>query len=545
MNQFKALTYSALALATLSLSSCNDWLTEETPGTTKVSEFFTSLSTAEAVVNAAYVPMTWEFGTTYYPEWYFGDIVSDDALKGGQDINDGADLRELENFKANSDNEILLEYYRAQWQGIQRANLAIDEIPTTRIETEGDEAEKQAKYRDRYLGEAYFLRGFYYFRLARMFGGMPLIDYVIKSSNQWAQTRSTMDETLNFAIEDFKRAENLLWKKDKYSNEELGRATKGAAQAMLLKANLYRADYLRNAGNETEAQKYFAEAAKWGKEVIQSRQYSLWPNYLDNFRLANENGRESVFEIQYTEEATSDYGGEGYTRGTMTTILQRSRSSAFGEAGWGYDRPTQNLYNEYEAGDARRDETILVPTDEQIETPAQEIYCGDRMLNRKYAMYNDGTNGGIYKLAHATRSPKNNIQIRYADVLLMYAEACCESGDLPSAKSALKEVRDRAGLSQFPYTAVIQGQTVTFNDNQEDLRKAIRHERRVELAMEGHRWFDLTRWGIAKETMDTYMAGETEEAKELYGTFQKGKHELFPIPSKEIDLSGIEQNPNW
>lgn len=545
MNQFKALTYSALALATLSLSSCNDWLTEETPGTTKVSEFFTSLSTAEAVVNAAYVPMTWEFGTTYYPEWYFGDIVSDDALKGGQDINDGADLRELENFKANSDNEILLEYYRAQWQGIQRANLAIDEIPTTRIETEGDEAEKQAKYRDRYLGEAYFLRGFYYFRLARMFGGMPLIDYVIKSSNQWAQTRSTMDETLNFAIEDFKRAENLLWKKDKYSDEELGRATKGAAQAMLLKANLYRADYLRNAGNETEAQKYFAEAAKWGKEVIQSRQYSLWPNYLDNFRLTNENGRESVFEIQYTEEATSDYGGEGYTRGTMTTILQRSRSSAFGEAGWGYDRPTQNLYNEYEAGDARRDETILVPTDEQIETPAQEIYCGDRMLNRKYAMYNDGANGGIYKLAHATRSPKNNIQIRYADVLLMYAEACCESGDLPSAKTALKEVRDRAGLSQFPYTAVIQGQTVTFNDNQEDLRKAIRHERRVELAMEGHRWFDLTRWGIAKETMDTYMAGETEEAKELYGTFQKGKHELFPIPSKEIDLSGIEQNPNW
>lgn len=545
MNQFKALTYSALALATLSLSSCNDWLTEETPGTTKVSEFFTSLSTAEAVVNAAYVPMTWEFGTTYYPEWYFGDIVSDDALKGGQDINDGADLRELENFKANSDNEILLEYYRAQWQGIQRANLAIDEIPTTRIETEGDEAEKQAKYRDRYLGEAYFLRGFYYFRLARMFGGMPLIAYVIKSSNQWAQTRSTMDETLNFAIEDFKRAENLLWEKDKYSDEELGRATKGAAQAMLLKANLYRADYQRNAGNETEAQKYFAEAAKWGKEVIESRQYSLWPNYLNNFRLANENGRESVFEIQYTEEATSDYGGEGYTRGTMTTILQRSRSSAFGEAGWGYNRPTQNLYNEYEAGDARRDETILIPTDEQIETPAQEIYCGDRMLNRKYAMYNDGTNGGIYKLAHATRSPKNNIQIRYADVLLMYAEACCETGDLPSAKTALKEVRDRAGLSQFPYTAVIQGQTVTFNDNQEDLRKAIRHERRVELAMEGHRWFDLTRWGIAKETMDTYMAGETEEAKELYGTFQKGKHELFPIPSKEIDLSGIEQNPNW
>ena len=127
------------------------------------------------------------------------------------------------------------------------------------------------------------------------------------------------------------------------------------------------------------------------------------------------------------------------------------------------------------------------------------------MLNKKYAMYTDGTTGGIYKLAHPTRSPKNNIQIRYADVLLMYAEACCETGDLPSAKAALKEVRDRVGLPQFPYTATIQGRRVTFTDNQADLRTAIRHERRVELAMEGHRWFDLTRWGIAKETMDNYI----------------------------------------
>ena len=128
MKPFKTLTYSALALATIAFSSCNDWLTEVTPGTTKVSEFFTSLPTAEAVVNAAYVPMTWEFGATYYPEWYFGDIVSDDALKGGQDVNDGADLRELENFKANSDNEIVLDYYRSQWQGVQRANLAIEQF---------------------------------------------------------------------------------------------------------------------------------------------------------------------------------------------------------------------------------------------------------------------------------------------------------------------------------------------------------------------------------------------------------------------------------
>ena len=242
MKPFKTLTYSALALATIAFSSCNDWLTEETPGTTKVSEFFTSLPTAEAVVNAAYVPMAWEFGATYYPEWYFGDIVSDDALKGGQDVNDGADLRELENFKANSDNEIVLDYYRSQWQGVQRANLAIEQIPTTRIDTLTADSTKERKYRDRYLGEAYFMRGYYYFRLARMFGGMPLIDFVVKSSNEWAQKRATLDETMKFIIDDFTHAESLLWLKDKYSDEELGRATKGAAQAMLLKAYLYRAD---------------------------------------------------------------------------------------------------------------------------------------------------------------------------------------------------------------------------------------------------------------------------------------------------------------
>jgi len=180
-----------------------------------------------------------------------------------------------------------------------------------------------------------------------------------------------------------------------------------------------------------------------------------------------------------------------------------------------------------------------------MDTPAQETYLGDSLCSRKYAMYTDGTNGGCYKLTHDSRGPLNNKQIRYSDVLLMYAEACCESGDLASAKAALNEIRSRVGLSTFPYTAKIQGKEVTFSDTQSDLRTAIRHERRVELAMEGHRWFDLCRWGIAKETMDAYLAQETPEAKAESAPFEKGKHELFPIPSQEIDITGIAQNPNY
>ena len=532
----------AMVAIALSMTACNDWLTEDTPGTNNRSEYFTSIATAENVVNAAYVPLAWEFGQTYYSEWYIGDIASDDALKGGQSVSDGGDAYDIDNFKTNTNNELILEYYRAQWQGVARCNLALEEIPKTRI-NENDNAE--VALRTRYMGEAYFLRAYYYFRLTRVFGGMPLIDYVIDSSNKWSQTRATRDETFQFIIADLENANKLLVKRSTMKADDLGRATKGAAQAMLLKVNLYRGNFLAQEGDAQGANESYAKAKAWGDSIITSGQYGLDGEFFTNFTLAGENDLESVFDIQYVEDPTSDYGeGEGFTRGTFTLILQRSRSNAYGQAGWGFDKPTQNLFDEFEPGDIRRDLTILNPTDDEIETPAQEIYLGDRYLNRKYAMYTE-TNGKIYHLTHDSRGPLNNKQIRYSDVLLMYAEVCCELGDLGSAKAALNQVRARVGLQPFPYSATIQDKAVTFTDNQADLRQAIRHERRVELAMEAHRWFDLCRWGIAKETIDAYMATETAECKAEFGNFQKGKNELFPIPSKEIDLSGVAQNPGY
>ena len=535
------INYIACAMLATSLSSCNDWLTDDTPGSTKLDEAFTSLDVAVETANAVYVPLMWEYsGTTYYPEWFVGDVVSDDALKGGQYIQDMAVVRDMENFKTTTNNEFLLCYYRAQWQGISRANLAIQEIPKTRVK------EDEKPTLNRLVGEAKFLRAYYYFRLCRMFGGMPLVDFVVDSNEKWHQERVSQDSTYAFIIKDLEAAEAVLPLKNKYAATDLGRATKGAAQAMLLKANLYRAGFLAQNGKNEAAQAAYKEAVKWGRLVVESNQYDLDGEYFTNFLLKGENDKESVFEIQYVEDPMSDYGeGEGFSRGTFTLILQRSRSKHFGETGWGFNKPTENLYNEFEPNDPRRDETIWRPAAGDMDTPAQEIYLGDSLCSRKYAMYTDGTNGGCYHLTHDSRGPLNNKQIRYSDVLLMYAEACCETGDLPTAKWALKKVRDRVGLPSFPYTATIQGKSVTYQDTQEDLRKAIRHERRVELAMEGHRWFDLCRWGIAKETMDAYLAGESAEAQAESAPFQKGKHELFPIPSKEIDITGIAQNPNY
>lgn len=538
----KKYIYFTALLTALSLTSCNDWLTAETPGTTKLKEAFTGIDVAVNTTNAVYVPMMWEYGnnTTYYPEWFIGDVVSDDALKGGQYLQDMPAVRDMENFKTTTNNALLLGYYRALWQGISRANLAIQEVPGTRVK-KGEEGTL-----DRLVGEAKFLRAYYYFRLCRVFGGMPLVDFVVDSSEKWHQERTTQDATYQFIIKDLEDAEKVLPMKSKYAAEDLGRVTQGAAQAMLMKANLYRAGFLKQAGNESEAKKCYEAAAAWGKKVIDSNQYSLDNEYFDNFMLAGENDKESVFEIQYVEDGMSDYGeGEGFTRGTFTLILQRSRSAHFGQAGWGFNKPTENLYNEYEPNDPRRDETIWRPAEGEMDTPAQEIYLGDSLCNRKYAMYTDGPHGKCYQLTHDSRGPLNNKQIRYSDVLLMYAEACCETGDLATAKYYLNKVRERVHLADFPYTAKIQGNDVTFADNQEDLRKAIRHERRVELAMEGHRWFDLCRWGIAKETMDAYIQQETPEAKAESAEFIKGKHELFPIPSQEIEISGIAQNPNY
>ncbi|MBR1803921.1 MAG: RagB/SusD family nutrient uptake outer membrane protein [Muribaculaceae bacterium] len=533
-----------MVTAMAGLSSCNDWLTEDTPGTNKRGDYFVNTETAIEVVDAAYVPLMWEYGTksTYYSEWFIGDIVSDDALKGGGSLSDMADAYDMENFKTNVDNSLLRGFYEAQWQGIQRANLALESIEPLEVDMDAQFTEAM---KARLLAEAHFLRAYYYFRLVRVFGGMPLNDRVVDSSNKINHERASQLETYDFIIADLLAAQEALPLKSKYAATDMGRVTQGAAQAMLLKAYLYKAGFQKQQGEN--ASDSYAQAVKWGEEVVKIKQYSLCPTYFDNFTLAGENGQESVFEIQYIEDPRSDYGeGEGFSRGTFTLIMQRPRSGFNdSETGWGFDRPTQNLYDEFETGDLRRDATIMQQESGEIDETS--LYLGNSYYNRKYAQTTDGPNATWYHLTHHSRGPLNYRLIRYSDALLMYAEACCELGDLAPAVTALNRVRSRVNLPSFPYTATIQGQSVAFTSSQADLRRAIRHERRVELAMEGNRWFDLCRWGIAKETMDAYIAGENDEVKAEYGIFQKGKHELMPIPSEERQLANgkLAQNPGY
>jgi hypothetical protein len=528
----KYIAIAALVAAGMGLTSCNDWLKEESPGVNQLEDFFTGGAVCVQVVNACYAPLAWEYNNTYFSEWYIGDIASDDALKGGQDTADDSNAYDIDNFKVNISNGIILDYYRAKYQGIARCNLALREIAD--VEPDDDMTEDR---KNCLLGEAYFLRGFYYFQLVRVFGGVPLVDDVIDSSEQWQQPRATVDAVYEHIISDLTKAESLLWNRSKYTSDDLGRATKGAAQAMLCKAYLYHKDY--------------DNAYTWGKKWVEeqyNKEYSLVSDYSSLFTLAGENCSESVFEIQYMEDPTSDYGeGYGFTRGTFTSILCRPRASVLGaQKGWGFDHPTQNLYDEYETGDPRRDMTIG-SYDESISQEVEMNYLGSPYYNIKNSYAENGT---FPSLAHDSRSPMNYKLIRASDVLLLYAEAALESGrDLTAAKWALEQVRSRARnmsadssvLPAFPYGS--------YSDNAADLRKAIRHERRVELAMEGHRWFDLVRWDIAYEVLDkdngSYGKNESEEARAEMANFIKGKNELFPIPSEEINLNPMDQNPGY
>ena len=294
----------------------------------------------------------------------------------------------------------------------------------------------------------------------------------------------------------------------------------------------------------------YDEAYTWGKKFFeeQASEYSLFSNYADNFNLAGENGAESVFEIQYMADPTSDYGeGFGFTRGTFTTILTRPRMSTLGgNAGWGWDHPTQNLYDEFEAGDPRLAQTIGIPDEEAIDE-IEVNYLGSPYYNIKTSYYEAGT---FPNLDHASRAPLNSRLVRLSDVMLMYAEAALESGkDLGIAKTMLENVRSRARVMAGGNVLPAFPNYLGYSDNTESLRQALRHERRVELGMEGHRWFDLVRWGIAYEVMDkdngSYGKNESEEARAEMASFVPGKNELFPIPSEEIILNPMEQNPGY
>lgn len=479
----------------LTFSACSDDFLERNPkGNLTAETFFETQDHAIWATNAVYANFrSWEYcGLPYLGAT---DIISDDADKGSTE-NDAPYLKEMDDLLFDATNQTFSNIWSGHYRTIARANIAINNIP----DIDMDDALKS-----RLIGEAKFLRAFNYFRLVQWFGDVPLVLTQLSEDQYFTQKRNSTAEIYTQIEQDLKDAVAVLPEKSAYKSEDLGRATKGAARGIL--AKLYLLD------------KKFDKALEQCTEIITSGQYSLMPNYNQIFSQAGEHGVESIFEIGAVALQASVVGSGA----TPFNMVQGVRGVP--NLGWGFNRPSDNLIANFESGDPRRQATIIyvgevLPDGTTIVEDNPEIL--DERYNQKAWV---GKHAGLQD-----NGPGNIRLLRYADILLLAAECSNELGNSTKALEYVNMIRKRArGTNTFIL------KDLAINDK-DALRTAIRKERRSELAMEQHRWFDLKRWGIQQEAL-------TKVGK----NFVVNKHELFPLPQAEIDLSAgsLAQNQGY
>lgn len=483
------LTGLLIVSLTLITNSCSEDFVEVTPTediTIDGLDIYNNNDGANSFVTAIYAKfLDWNMSTF---AWIgVTSIVSDDADKGSSPGDTGSDKDILDALKFTPSTPSFKELFASNYQGINRANQALKYIP---LLTNADESVKS-----RLIGEAKFLRAFMYFTLVKSFGGVPIVDRVpisgIEADKTMMLTRKTKEEVYAFIEKDLIDAISALPDRSAYTGSNVGRASVGAAHALLAKVYLYQ--------------------KKWQLAVDQCNLvtgYSLTPNYIDIFKLSGENNQESIFEIN----------GSGGTSGKA--IQQYSQvQGARGTTGWGWGfaTPTQGLYDAFttEGDTERRDATII----HRSMTLYDGYFVGPNVENKFYNYKAYSSN------FRDQASTDTNIRyLRFAEVLLIKAEALNELGQTGAAIPLLNQVRQRAKIVDTNATS------------QEEVRKAIWKERRFEFAFEHDRWFDLVRTGQAKDAM-------AADGK----TFIVGTQELFPLPQDFITESkGFSvQNPGY
>jgi hypothetical protein len=449
------------------------------------------------------------------------NIRSDDADKGSYTF-DQPPAADIDNFTVTSDNTYIAGLWRGYYAGISRTNIAINDlaksssvINPTIITTR--------------TAEMRFLRAYFYFNMVRMFGGVPLVLTVPtgpKNQDSSFYTRATVTDIYNKAImPDLQFAAlNLPLK----SATDVGRATKGSAETLLAKVDLY----LKN----------WKTADSLTQDVISSGQYQLMPDYSILWRQAGDNSAESIFEVETGIYGSADYGIPEYVEfqgprqdNGMGTPFTPWNNPGFnqpaGDDGFGFDEPSANLAGAYEPGDLRKAATIIdLPASSAPDTLFDGFIVPTLVGLHTYYNYKAyhseiPAGGGKAQIeafdGNRGLCPKNLHILRYAEVLLIKAEADNEMGNTGNAITYLNMVRSRAGL--LPTTA----------SSQTDLRTAVWNERRVELAMEHDRFWDIVRQGRAAQIMQA--TGKN---------FTANKDELLPIPASEIAISGGRLSQN-
>ena len=539
----------SIALMTVLSTACNedDFLSRQPKGSLSGDQLLDPAG-AESLVTAAYAGLAQNFGEVglafTYPvsNWSFSDMRSDDAYKGGGGTGDLSDYHSLEIGIITADNSTINNKWRALYYGIARANSALRALVKI--------SEDDFGLVNRRIAEVKVIRGHFYFDLIKNFGTFPYIDEnVAEADIQNVKNDLTREELWDKIEADFSSAIDALPE----VGEQPGRINKYVAHAYLAKAHIF--------------QQEWSDALIHADAVIASGKYSLFSDFTKLWDVESEHGPEFVFSVEFSSE-------DGSTNGNINwgNLLNAPRGAAYN--GDGFHIPSQNLVNAYKV-DANglplfdtfndvdvADATLVDPRlDHTIGRPGipwknykKEVYNTSWVRNlsdygpygpKKYHI--DPTSPYMIKGWPWGGSPLNWALIKYSDVMLWKAEALVElNQDLEEARDLVNQIRQRAKSS--PYVKKLDGSANAANYliglypsagwTQDYAREAVRFERRLELALEGHRMYDLVRWGNASDVLHKFFDEESVK-RSYYATanFIEGKHEYLPVPQSEIDRS--------
>jgi starch-binding outer membrane protein, SusD/RagB family len=483
-------------LTALSVAGCDQFLEPKPTDVLAPENFYRSAADAVAAVNSVYSQAQW----VYFWIWYESDVASDDAFATP---NYGADGHQLASYTFDPTLWSINDLWTNAYITINKANIVLDRVPPIVMDV---------TERNRVLGEAHYLRALMYFQLVRMFGDVPLMEHEAKSVADAQIPRTAAAQVYALIVSDLQTAVNDL--PPSYTGADLGRATSGAAMSLLAKVYLNQKDY--------------NNAAKYAGQVMSSGQYSLNARWLDNFKISLEYvNPESIFEI--------NYGAPEQTPGVVGSVqtLFTLPSGFPGGDAYGLIQVNPDLIALYSANDQRGNGATYM-------TSPYVTALGDTARwgvpnGAAFHKWIDETNSKDMTARSWQQMPNNWIIQRYADVVLIYAEAVNSGGTATngSAEAALNQIRARAGI---PTVSGLASAALT---------DSIRVERRREFAFEGQRWFDLSRWGI----LDATVQAKTLQMQTLFPG-ETGVHgapsNLFPIPDGQINSNSLlTQNPGW
>jgi len=494
-----------LSVAVLALASgCQkEFLDREVPGGFSEADFYKSDADAIQATAAVYDMMQAHYNSNWTSMYMVKTLLSDESNAGGSGPGDQPQYQALDDFQIDAENGGVESVWRVTYFTIYRANKVINNV----------KAESPIKIRS--IAEAKTLRAYAYFDLVSLWGDVPLITEDVAPSAYTSTKRAGKAAIWAQIEKDLTEAIPNLPLKSTYSAAEKFRVAKGTAQALLGKAYLY--------------QQKWAQAAASLNDVITSGQYSLEPSVGIVFSNAGEFGKESLLEVSYSNNRNYDWGNfpwGGQPESNIHVQLMGPRSDFYTKApadsligGWGFNTPKAKLYNAYvAAGDVQRRRNTVMSEAELKAAGGNwtqpTAYDYEGFFQRKYGTFDKSTGGPVGELNYST----NWRLIRYADVLLMAAEANYRNNNEGVARQYLNDVRRRSGLGDVNATGPA-------------LFTAIVNERFLELAFEGHRYMDLVRWGLA--------------AQELGPLGYQAKNSLLPIPGSDVRTSGITQNPGY